>query len=295
MEFDVQAVPRRNMFDSYATSDVIQSQRVLNTPSEFAREHLFYIQEAGYLKSLKSHISRREHLNSFLFFIVLSGSGQFTYCGKIHPLKAHDCVFIDCNMPYSHCSSEEDPWELMWVHFNGGGISSYWDYYESIVPGSVFHTELYTDFTTAIETCIQLQKTNDLKSEFLISKLLTDLLTLCITRTPADTHRESTQKLEQVREYIDSHFFEKLSLDSIAGKFYISKFYLSREFKKYYGVTIGDYLRTKRITHAKELLRFSNKSIDEIARLCGIPDGNYFSKTFRKLEGCSASEYRKKW
>ena len=121
------------------------------------------------------------------------------------------------------------------------------------------------------------------------------LLTLCITRNDSASSQESTEKLEQVRDYLDVHFAEKISLDSLAEEFYISKFYLAREFKKYYGVTIGDYLRTRRVTHAKELLRFTDKPIDEIAGLCGIPDSNYFSKMFRKSEGYSASEYRKKW
>ena len=295
MSTDEKIPVRKTMFDSYATSDIIKSHRVLNTPSEFARENLFYVQEVGYLKSLKSHTSRREHLNSYLFFTVLSGSGQFTYCGRQHTLHANDCIFIDCNRPYSHCSSETDPWELMWVHFNGRQASCYYGFYESILPHAVFHTELQTDFITTLQTVIQLQKINDLRSEFLISKLLTDLLTLCITRNDSASSQESTEKLEQVRDYLDVHFAEKISLDSLAEEFYISKFYLAREFKKYYGVTIGDYLRTRRVTHAKELLRFTDKPIDEIAGLCGIPDSNYFSKMFRKSEGYSASEYRKKW
>lgn len=51
----------------------------------------------------------------------------------------------------------------------------------------------------------------------------------------------------------------------------------------------------KKITHAKELLRYSNSSIEEIARLCGMDDASYFNKVFKKMEGCTASEYRKQW
>ena len=54
-------------------------------------------------------------------------------------------------------------------------------------------------------------------------------------------------------------------------------------------------LLAKRINNAKELLRYSNSSIEEIAHLCGIDDASYFNKVFRKMEGCTASEYRKRW
>ena len=67
---------RDSFFEKYKTSEVTNTRRVINTPSAFTREHFFYIQEAGYLKSLKPHMSRRSGLQSYLFLIVLSGSGE---------------------------------------------------------------------------------------------------------------------------------------------------------------------------------------------------------------------------
>jgi len=281
-------------FDFYSTSDITSSRRILNTPSEFAKDNLLYIQEAGYLKSLKSHISQREQLNSYLFLIVLSGSGQFIYKKNTYKLKTDDCIFIDCNYRYSHQSSQSDPWEMMWVHFNGNYIKPYYDYYNSNVPEVVFNTNLTTDFTNIINNFIQLEK-KDITTEFISSKLLTDLLTLCVKRQQSEVKQVNSAKLELIREYIVNGFRDKLALSIIAEEFYISKFYLSREFKKRYGVTIGDYIINKRITYAKELLRFTDKTIEEIALACGVSDNNYFSKIFRKLEGCSCSEYRRKW
>jgi len=282
-------------FDAYSPSDITQSNRIINTPSEFAKDHLFYIQEAGYLKSLKSHISQREQLSSFLFLIVLSGSGQFTYRGKSHQLHVGSCILINCNHHYSHQSSEVDPWELMWVHFNGKNILSYMTYFESIIPEVVFHTEIITDFTTIIKNCIDLEKKNDITSEFILSKMITDLMTLCITRKKDDTGRNGIEKMNLIKDYIDDHFQNKLSLAVIAQEFFISKYYLAREFKNFYGMTIGDYIISRRVTYSKELLRFTKKTIEDISILCGIPDTNYYAKVFRRVEECSPSEYRKKW
>lgn len=77
-------------------------------------------------------------------------------------------------------------------------------------------------------------------------------------------------KLKQILHYLDEHYTETISLDFLAEEFYISKYYLAREFKKEYGTTIIRYVLAKKITHAKELLRYSNSSIEEIARLCGM-------------------------
>ena len=73
------------------------------------------------------------------------------------------------------------------------------------------------------------------------------------------------------------------------------KFYLSKIFKETYGTTVNNYLISKRITRAKQLLRFTDMTVDEIGAAVGMADANYFSRMFRKVEGISPREYRKQW
>lgn len=63
--------------------DIIEGSRILYTASPFAKGSLIYLQEIGYLKAKKPHISSRTYLPSYLYFIVLSGSGTLDYQGKI--------------------------------------------------------------------------------------------------------------------------------------------------------------------------------------------------------------------
>ena len=103
------------------------------------------------------------------------------------------------------------------------------------------------------------------------------------------------QKLASVHEYIDSHFSDDLSLEKLASEFYISKFYLTREYKKIYGMTIFQHIITARINYGKSLLRFSEKSVEEIAHLCGFNDQSYFARQFKKSENLTCFAYRKMW
>ena len=98
-----------------------------------------------------------------------------------------------------------------------------------------------------------------------------------------------------MKNYLDEHYAEKMTLDELAAKFYINKFYMSKIFRETYGTTIIAYLEQLRITKAKNLLRFSDMTVDEIAYRVGLKDANYFSRLFKKVEGMTPSQYRRLW
>jgi AraC-like DNA-binding protein len=100
---------------------------------------------------------------------------------------------------------------------------------------------------------------------------------------------------QDIKEYLDNHYQEKISLDELASLFYINKFYLTRVFKEQYGLSIYSYLQQIKITHAKQLLRFTDDTLESISLACNMGDPTYFSRTFKKIEGISPGEFRKRW
>lgn len=83
-----------------------------------------------------------------------------------------------------------------------------------------------------------------------------------------------------------------LSLKNIASQLSISPTYLSALFHKECGVTLTDYVNSKRIEHAIFLLNTTNKLINTISCECGIQDTNYFIKLFKKSTGMTPTKYR---
>lgn len=291
----------KSFFEKYKTSEATNTRRVINTPSAFTRENFFYIQEAGYLKSLKPHLSRRSGLRSYLFLIVLSGSGDISYCPPSSDMTQvsaapGDCFFLNCMGEYTHISSEQDPWELLWIHFYGPQADAYYRYFCE-QHNWHFHSSHLSMLTDAISSVIRYheEKTDD--TDLLTARQIVNILTLICTEseTRGEADTALSEKLKSIARYLDEHYTETISLDFLAEHFFISKYYLAREFKKEFGTTIIQYILAKKITNAKELLRYSSASIEDIAQLCGIDDASYFNKVFKKMEGCTASEYRKRW
>ena len=101
--------------------------------------------------------------------------------------------------------------------------------------------------------------------------------------------------LEGIKRYLDEHYTEHITLELLSQKFFINKYYLTKIFKETYGVTIISYIEERRITQAKNLLRFTDMTVNEISTAIGLNDANYLTRRFRKIEGMSPGEYRKKW
>lgn len=106
--------------------------------------------------------------------------------------------------------------------------------------------------------------------------------------------KEYVQKFNQTLEYIDSHYMEDISLESVAFQAGFSKFHFSRLFKQYTDYTFCDYLCYRRIRAAEELLAIPDFSITDVAMQAGFSSISTFNRLFKQQKGCSPSEYRSK-
>ncbi len=277
---------------------MVDSSRVLYTPSAFAKNNLIYLQETGRLQALSTHTSKRSRLSSFLFFYVQSGSGTLIYEGNTYALSAGDCVFLDCHKAYSHQTSD-DLWCLQWAHFDGPNLKAIHAKFieENDVPVfRPFYTNVYENILNELQELTALE--NNVRDLFISEKLmglLAQVMNDCQHRDANKIIPLKSLVLIDIKKYLDEHFCEKITLDELSKLFYIDKYYLTRRFKQYYGTTVNTYLQQLKITHAKHLLRFSELSVEQIASECGVDDPNYFARLFKKIEGISPGEFRRGW
>ena len=133
-----------------------------------------------------------------------------------------------------------------------------------------------------------------LENESDIYTLMQDIFTAIETSRQTNTDMVQREKIEAVAAYITENYKDvNLCLAKLCGVFHMNQSYLSRTFKSVYSIGILDYIHTQRLSHVKELLKDPENNIDAIWEAVGYTNRRTFNRTFRKLEGMSASEYRR--
>lgn len=141
----------------------------------------------------------------------------------------------------------------------------------------------------------KIYQANGIGCHLALSKLLYQLLvdlSQDIRLSQAGQSAPQNEKLHQVICYIQEHFAENIGLTEIAASAGLSREYLCQIFKKHTGSTLLEHLTETRLSEAKVmLLAHPEKTIGEIARLCGFDSPSYFCYVFKKNEHMTPRQF----
>ena len=120
---------------------------------------------------------------------------------------------------------------------------------------------------------------------------------LLIVRELATDQEQTEQTREallaqRICAYIDAHFSEELSLDSLQQEFSLSKYHIAHLFSRHIGYSPIQYLQRRRIGEAQSRLVFTDQKVIDIAQSVGFHSSSYFTRTFTKIVGMSPAVYR---
>jgi transcriptional regulator GlxA family with amidase domain len=102
----------------------------------------------------------------------------------------------------------------------------------------------------------------------------------------------SPRALRRVREYVQAHLDETISVEALAGIARLSKYHFARAFKQSEGVTPHDYVVQSRVRRARELIAGTNLPLSQIALACGFADESHLARRFREHVDITPSSYR---
>ncbi len=251
------------------------------------------------MESLKPHRCIREKLDSFLFLLVLEGEGTLQVRNKEYPLKKGSIAFVDCMEHYEHISDEVNAWKLAWIHFNGNIARPYYEMFLQYNQNTnVFQAEDVEQWNGMVGQVLDYQKHKNLQADLysaeILLKLVNEMVIFTAKGNVSDGGKEK-KLAREVREYLNEQYAKEDVKETLEQSMGVCMEKLNTSFQTYYGIDIGDYIENRRLNAAKELLRFSVKPMESVAKESGIGDMTFMEQLFREKEGMTAEEYRAKW
>ena len=272
------------------------SVRYINTPSKKAKGLYFYVQEVGDFRAHSPYYTERSNLDSYLIILTLNGTGRLLYQDNVYLCKPDTLMYISCMNHHKYeCIGDED-WDFLWLHFNGPSALGYYEEFTSSAF-RLIHISSSDGFEDKLREILRSCQEKGPHYEPKISLLITELLTLLIIKN-AEENRSGQNLpgyLGDSINYMEKHFAESLSLDALSDTCHINKFHFAKQFTRYMQISPNEYLIMIRLNHAKELLKYSTHTVEEISELCGFNQCSHFIRTFKTRIGMTPLKYRKKW
>lgn len=279
---------------SYTWSE--DSIRQIISPSSIAKSTYFYLQEAGYFKTQFPYFTERKNLKSFLIIYTISGKGNLEYNNTKYTLQSDDCFYINCMYHHHYYVNEGDQWEFLWIHFNAQNALGYYKIF-CANEFRILHIQNKELFKNTLWRLITLNQKKNLTTEILTSNLINHLITELLIQNCTATQKNFfiPSYINEITQDIEKNFRSPLTLDYFSIHYNRNKYHIAKEFKKYIGTTINEYLINVRLSYAKELLKYSCYSINEIAFEIGMNNPSHFINLFKAREHITPLGFRKEW
>lgn len=225
---------------------------------------------------------------AYLLTYVVAGEACLTVNGKELPLSAGDVYVLFPESMASYVTAPGVPWSIRWVTLTGTQL-------EELLPMLGFTPEtpiVKAAAPSKVEQLLQelFSKTvkADLRSKIAAMALLYELLS-CLG--PSSPSLENTAIDDAVR-YISRHYHEPITIHALAERAYLNSNYFSKLFTAQVGTTPQQFITYIRMEKAKELLRYTELTVGEVAATVGYSDALYFSRVFKRYTGMAPSAFR---
>lgn len=256
----------------------------------------------SYLREVALH-----HHDFYEIYFFLSGNVKYTIESQNYLLQPWDILLISpMELHQPMITPEKQPYErvVIWLSKTyidalrtpQTNLSRCFDVH---APG---HTNLLRPDAQSLQLIAPMLNTlleenenkaygGDVMTASTIHMLLTALNRLAM-RQP---HRyeladKSSQMVAKVLQYINDQYENDISLDMLASQFFVSKYHLSREFRRLVGTSVYRYIIQKRLVNAKQMM-LSGESPMSVYERCGFSDYSNFYRSFKAEYGISPKEF----
>jgi len=241
------------------------------------------------------HVIRTEGYHWHQILFSAGGNGFLKYDNTTLPVSEGDYFFLPAGYPHEYFS-ENETWDVKWIAFDGYASAHILSRFDMTKP-IIIHSQGTTTLQNIFNKMYSAQKTDKLYCDYSCSGFVYDYIIEFhhyMNNRISKIRNERSKLLLPVLNYIDENFHTDFPLTHLAELAGITPQHLCRVFKEAMDMRPIEYLTQRRLIESKRLLKRNELPIAEVAIHAGFPDVGYFSTVFKKHEGLTPMEYKKR-
>lgn len=258
-----------------------------------------YIHSLGHIAHARYHqVSRREGCDAYTFIYCTWGIGHIDLNGQRFRLHANQYIVLPKGIPVWYGADDNDPWSIYWVRFDGekGKIFA-----RIMASPKTLQPSIHSRFEQRIDIfervygvlcgTLSLEKLNYANiafAHFVASFLYVDLM-----GTPDEQPKHAEGVVNRITHFMNENIERHLTLKEMACYAGYSESYFYRQFVRQTSMSPVDYFNRVKINKASIYLIKTSMTVTQIAAKLGFSSADYFSRTFTRIVGISATEFRK--
>ncbi|MEK4518201.1 AraC family transcriptional regulator [Paenibacillus sp. FSL H8-0122] len=224
---------------------------------------------------------------------IHAGTGTVTVGEATHTLNAGQAFLTYPHVVTHYAADQDDPWLYSWIAFTGEE-AAYLLSRTSLTPEQpVFPMD--QELMPSLSARLSKTGSSGALLDLPLKVMLYEFFSLLLRTVPAadsPAPRSRSVYVEQCLHYLQAHYAENVTMESLSASLKLDRKYMSALFKRTVGLPPQQYLLQFRMSKACELLTETGCTIGEISQSVGYQDALLFSRMFKKVKGCSPKEYR---
>lgn len=241
--------------------------------------------------------ARRSH---YLFHFILEGKGSLTAADEmgnatVHELHAGEGFLIFPGQITTYVADLDDPWEYIWIEFDGAHVKSNLDRLGFSPASPVYQAQDEERCEQMVDAMRSLLDHRSASQFYLVACAYLFFDAFLGSARP---HRSGASSrlhsfyVDNALAYIEQNYQGDITVEDIARNAGLNRSYFGKVFRDAMGVSPQQFLIGFRIEKACELLKLSNLSVGEVGRAVGYPNQLHFSRAFKNARGLSPRAWR---